>query len=438
MRIKKIYVFLTIICLFISNEIHAKNVVVSQVRIASVDVVNETAVIEYQLDRVSPPISADQPIWIFVKFRLSTENDYTDWKDTDDLDASTDASDQSGSTRTNTVNANLSGDVGIVTSGGTKSIIWYWGGSGGIENGTGLSSFQAVKIRVFAIEMVHISAGNVTFRQDPGFTDYTLTGISQKINSDYYLMKYPVTIEMYKDFLNCCANRHDPVEPLDTLKDFFDPRIYFQQNRNNSMWFVNDTLIGGLIYTGTIGVDAQWDVASSVSIPQNVRKNIPITLVSWYNCYDFGQWCGLQMIEEEFYYKAASEGGQSIYYWGSNTPPNSGLCNFNNNIGHPSDVTMYEDSVSNTEGGNIYGFMEAVGNIWEWTATSADGYYTAVPVTYNPAKGPIPYDNSVNQVIKVGGGRWSMPQNLIYSARRYAGDIAKRWAPSGFRLGLFP
>lgn len=435
---KKILMYFWIIYLILAGNIWSRDVAVSQVRIASVNVQNQTAVIEYQLSRTNPPISADQPIWIFVKYRLSTENDYTGWKDTDDTNPATDASDMSGSNRTNTVNANLTGDVGLVTSDGIKSITWYWGGTGGVGNGTGLAYFQSVKIRIYAIEMVHIPAGNVTFRQDVGFTDYTLTGTSSKINSDYYLMKYPVTVEMYKDFLNCCANRHDPVETLDTLKDFFDPRLYFQQNRYNSMWFLNDSLIGGLVYTGTIGVDAQWDVASSVSIPKDTRRNMPITLVSWYNCYDFGQWCGLEMIEEEFYYKAASEDGQSIYYWGSLTPPDNTLCNFNNNVGRPTDVRRYEAAVNNTEGGNIYGFMEANGNIWEWTATTADGYYHAAPVTYDSSKGPIPYDNSVNQVIKVGGGRWSMPQSLIYSARRYSGDIHRRWAPSGFRLGLFP
>ena len=95
----------------------SRNVQVSNVYLSNIN--GEFATINYDLERTTPVISSDQPVWIFVKFRLASENDFTGWKDTDDFDASNDASDTNTDVRPASVNANLSGDVGIVTSAAT-------------------------------------------------------------------------------------------------------------------------------------------------------------------------------------------------------------------------------------------------------------------------------------------------------------------------------
>ena len=201
--LKKVLLTLAIILMGVGVA-YARDVSVSNISISNGNPGAGTCSITYDLSRTSPTISADQPIWVFVKYRLSTDDDFTGWQDTDDRDPSNDASDNNVDVRKNTVNANLTGDVGIVASDGSKTITWIWGGSG-----TGLSSADRARVRVYAIEMVKVSGGNYAMEDDASAVD-ALTGMTQHAASDYYLQKYPATARMYADFLNACANRHDP------------------------------------------------------------------------------------------------------------------------------------------------------------------------------------------------------------------------------------
>ena len=413
----------------------SRNVQVSNVYLSNIN--GEFATINYDLERTTPVISSDQPVWIFVKFRLASENDFTGWKDTDDFDASNDASDTNTDIRAASVNANLSGNVGIVTSAGIKTINWHWGGSGGIGSGTGLSSANSVRIRVYAIEMAFIARGNIDFRQDDGWTTNSLTGTTTKCGNDYYIMKYPVTAEMYKDFLNAADNRHDDYLAPDTVHDYFTQLSYSGQPVNGTtqrnMLYSLDPYYGLFTMSGTVGVDAQWEIYNGDG-NGSVRARLPITHLTWYNCYDFSAWCGLSLLEEEHYYKVSSENGQSIFSWGSLTEPNASLCNYNNNIGHPTDVTMYETNVDATDGGQLYQVYELTGNVWEWTSTTANGYSGST--SYDPTKGPLNYNTPATLVIKKTG-RWFNAVTLLASAYRYYGTLRIRYTPSGFRLGYF-
>jgi len=429
----------TLILMLISGEIlFSRNVQVTNVFISNIN--GEYATINYDLQRTNPAISSEQPVWIFVKYRLASEDNFTGWKDTDDFDASNDASDTNTDARAASVNANLSGDVGIVTSAGTKSINWHWGGSGGIGSGTGLSSAQSVRIRVYAIEMAFIAGGNIDFRQDAGYTATSLTGTTSKCENDYYIMKYPVTAEMYKDFLNAVDNRHDDYLAPDTVHDYFTQLSYDGQPINGTtqrnMLYSLDPYYGLFAMSGTVGVDAQWEIYDGDGNGAE-RARYPITHLTWYNCYDFSAWCGLSLLEEEHLYKVSSENGQSIFSWGSLTLPNTSLCNYRDSgIGHPTDVTNYESNVDATDGGQLYQVYELTGNVWEWTATGADGYIDNDPIPYNPNKGPLNYTTSENYVIKKTG-RWFSVITYLASAYRYFGLLRIRYTPSGFRLGYF-
>ena len=425
-----------LILMLISGEIlFSRNVQVTNVFISNIN--GEFATINYDLQRTNPAISSSQPVWIFIKYRLANETDFTGWKDTDDPDASNDASDTNTDVRAASVNANLLGDAGIVTSAGTKSINWHWGGSGGIGSGTGLSSAQSVRIRVYAIEMAFIAGGNIDFRQDDGWTTNSLTGTTTKCGPDYYIMKYPVTAEMYKDFLNAADNRHDNSLAPDTVYDYFTQLSYDGQPINGTtqrnMLYSLDPYYGLFIMNGTVGIDAQWEIYNGDGNGV-IRARYPINHLTWYNCFDFGAWCGLSMLEEEHIYKVSSENGQSIFSWGSVTEPNASLCNYNNNIGHPTDVIMYEGNVDATDGGQLYQVYELTGNVWEWTATSSDNYIGSLP--YDPSKGPLNYNTSSTLVVKKTG-RWSNGISLVASAYRYFGILRIRYTPSGFRLGYF-
>lgn len=151
-----IFVFAVVLLLMLGAGVAwARDVDVSSVSISNVDMGAGTCTINYTLSRTSPTISADQPIWVFVKYRLSTDTNYTGWQDTDNHTATDDNSDGrfTGNNDNSknqcdvgypcTVNKYLTGDVGIVTSGGSKQITWTWG-----SGGTNLSSTNSVRVRV--------------------------------------------------------------------------------------------------------------------------------------------------------------------------------------------------------------------------------------------------------------------------------------------------
>lgn len=424
--------FLVFACM---DHSFSRDVYVSNVQLSGVE--NENVNILFTLERTTPVISSSQPVWVFVKYRLSSESDYTGWKDTDDQIAGNDASDDNDADREITVNANLSGDVGIVETDGLKTITWNWGGTGGIGNGTGLSSVDLVRVRIYVVEMALIGGGNITFRQDPGYLDKTLTGTTTKCGDDYYIMKYQVTAEMYKDLLNAAANRHDNVMAIDSVYDYFTQESYSTSSGDRSMLFSEDSEFGLFSLTGTVGENAVWNIYNGDGNGAE-RAKLPMNHLTWYNCYDFAAWCGLSLLEEEHYYKVSSENGQSIRYWGDSDPQTT-YCNFRSSgIGTPSPVTQYEDVVDAVDGGPLYGVYELAGNVWEWTSTGADGYQPwASSVPYDATKGPLTYNTTYNQVIKKGGGRWFSTASQIYSATRYWGNIDQRYQPSSFRCGYF-
>ena len=140
--LKKMGLLVLGLLLLYTSEAPARDVDVSSVSISNVNVEAGTCTINYTLSRTSPAISADQPVWVFVKYRLSTDTNYTGWQDTDDHNAANDNSDgrYTGNNDNSknqcdggypcTVNKYLSGDVGIVTTGGSKQIAWTWGATG--------------------------------------------------------------------------------------------------------------------------------------------------------------------------------------------------------------------------------------------------------------------------------------------------------------------
>ena len=390
--------------IMLAGVAYARDVSMSNAGISNMDSGAGTCSITYDLLRTNPTISTNQPIWVFVKYRLSTDTDYTGWQDTDDNTTSNDASDDNDDSRANSVNANLTGDVGIVESAGSKTITWTWGGSGGVGSGTGLSSTNLVRVRVYAIEMVKVGGGNYAMKDDTS-ANYRLSGTTEHSGSDYYLQKYPVTNAMYADFLNACANRHDP--GADAGHDF---------------WYSNmdDDTYGGIHITGSI--------PSASFAPENDHDDWPVVYADWYNAYDYCAWAGLDLPEEEHWYKVAGESqgtgaAVSNWYWGDTSPTNS-LCNYNMSIGHPSDVNDYESNVDATDGGNVYKAYELAGNVWEWTDTYyySNGRSAATP--YDASKGPTAYTNSSSRVVR--GSNWSDDDTWVRAGSRGYSDPDNR------------
>jgi len=408
MKAKCCIIALAVLLLF-AEIIYARDVDVSNISISNVNA--GTCTINYELSRPDgPTISENQPIWVFVKYRLSTDSDYTGWQDTDDHIPSNDASDDNDDSRAKSVNANLTGDVGIVESAGSKVIFWNWGGGGGIDNGTGLSPENSVRIRVHVIEMVKVGGGNYAMKDDTA-VQYRLSGTTAHSGNDYYLQKYPVTNKMYADFLNASANRHDGV---DSDYDFWHSDMD------------NDTY-GGIHITGSI--------PTASFAPENGHDDWPVVYVSWWNAYDCCAWAGVKLPEEEHWYKVAGESvgtgaAVSDYYWG-NTAPTSSLCNYINNVGHPSDVNDYESAVDSTEDGNVYGAYELTGNVKEWMDTYwySNGINVATP--YDASKVPTAYNNGSSRVQR--GGSFAGNDDYLRCADRTGQSAYFTGSYLGFR-----
>lgn len=462
--LKKVLLTLAIVLMGVGIA-YARDVSVSNVSTSNVNPGAGTCSITYDLSRTGPTISADQPIWVFVKYRLSTDDDFTGWQDTDDHEPSNDASDNNVDVRTDTVNANLTGDVGIVESDGSKEITWTWG-----DSGTSLSSDDRVRVRVYAVEMVKVRGGDYAMKDDTRAVD-VLIGTTQHSASDYYLQKYSATAKMYVDFLNACANRHDPSlglshqhndepepdflvdsgpdahsdDPADTDGLTTVARYPLQFYRPDQLR-ANQKVQGSLTMTGTIGIDAQWDIYKVIGddkvdlmdmdrVPSDDRTDRPMVYVTWWNAYDYCAWAGLNLPEEEHWYKVAGESvgtgpAVSDFYWG-NTPPTSALANFDSDIGHATDANDYEANVDSTDGGNVYDTYGLSGDTMDWADTN---FYHGP--TYDPTKGPTNYTDNAHRVLR--GGTWIARAIDLRAAARFSCTPGASYSRYGFRCALIP
>lgn len=363
-----------------SNISLARNVSVTGVSLSNLTA--STVDITYSLSRTTPTISASQPIWIFVKY--SSDAGAT-WMDTDDLSLSNDWS-AGGQTGASTVNQNLLGDMDLVTTGGSKLITWKWG-----DTGTGLSSTDLVRVRVYAVEMCQVDA-NSAFEMGGDGGNGALTSGTANVAA-FYIMKYPVTNRMYVDFLNELANSHD--NGADADHDYW--------NTTQS-----DATRGGVDITGSVPT-ATWSITTG-------RDDWPVIGVNWLNAYDMSRWMGLvPPTEEQWELACRSVGGAggNTYSWGDTPVPSTNLCNMTGTFtpGAPSDVNYFETTWEDSGLTNPYGALEMTGNVWEWTDTES---YTGA---YDDTKSGLTYATPPANVI-TRGGSWGVEGTYLYGSSR--------------------
>lgn len=408
--------FCTLFVFSLSIAVYARDVEVSNIELSVID--ESTAIIYYTLTRDNPEIHADQPIWIFVKYRLSEESDHMDWKDTDDLDYTNDDSDgrfdSNNGSRNDvyyTVNENLQWDVGIVESSGDKQIFWTWG-----ETGTGIphEEIEFVEVAVYPIEMVGIPGGEITFGSDSQAWNW-LTGTAMIDN--LYMTKYLITTKMYAAFLNYCANRHDQFVAYQEFAFYYKPGM-------NGSNLCRLKKISGSINDGNAVFDAVEDYES-----------VAMTYVTWYNAYDFAKWAGLRMITgEEFEYEATN-GGTRDFPWGDTIPDNGSNMRANMKGVYPdnaSSVYSYDKPATwpfrRKSGLSVNGVADLAGNIWKWCFTvwytgEYDASFSVEPTAeYGPA------------LRVVRGAAYSYEEYRLRGAGRSMNHPGDRNSGSGFIL----
>ncbi len=388
------------------------SVQISDVKVSKLK--KKTREIHYKLTEPEEnSVSEQNPVWVFVKYSLDGGKV---WQNTDDTEFKNDL--DPGNSKSSVVNKNLTGDVGLIDSVGDKSIVWNCG-----KDGTGYDG-KEVLVRVRAIEMCRVPADK-SFQMGGRGSQTLKTGFAN-INQ-FYLATYPATYDLFSQFLNECANSHDII--ADSNHKFWCKEMAKDED-------------GGLIMQGALGSDAVWT-------PKNGRERWPVGHITYWVAHDFALWAGLEIPTEPETEKAARNiGGVDgvKYSWGNLPKPNRAICNFGNNIEHPTDVRAYDVSWLKNGLSNPFGLREMTGNVWEWQDTywyDGGGAYDATQnyTVYNcdtvikerykeldtlKADGKIKEDEWMAERKKISLKGWRVIKGGSYFDAAYALDASSR------------
>jgi formylglycine-generating enzyme required for sulfatase activity len=155
--------------------------------------------------------------------------------------------------------------------------------------------------------------------------------------SDYYIGRYPVTNQEYREFVQCTGYRLP---------------IHWQRG----------TFPAGM-------------------------GNHPVVNVSWQEAFAFAQWRGCRLPTEGEWEKAARGTDERPYPWGTRFTEGE-CCNANNQVGTTTPVTEFPD------GRSFYELWDMCGNAYEWCQDHYDEeYYKSSPGT-NPPRGQTAVRNA--------------------------------------------
>lgn len=156
--------------------------------------------------------------------------------------------------------------------------------------------------------------------------------------------------------------------------------------------------------------------------PQLNGAEQPVVGVSWEEACAYASWAGKQLPTEAQWEFAARGKENRKYPWGS-LPPDATRCNFNNNLGMPSIVTMYE------EGKTPEGIFDMAGNVYEWTLDPFRPYTLRRHTSFMP---------ETSTRIAVRGGCYESPADELTTTARKGMFLHVRQRNIGFRCVIAP
>ena len=221
--------------------------------------------------------------------------------------------------------------------------------------------------------MVHVSSGPFTMGGRDEDSPRSERPAHTVFLSDYYISKYPVTNQEYREFVQCTGHRIP---------------IHWQR---------------GTFPAGT--------------------GNHPIANVSWQDADAFARWRGARLPSEAEWEKAARGTDERPYPWGTRFTEGE-RCNANNQVGTTTPVNEFPD------GRSFYELWDMAGNVYEWCQDYYDEeYYKSSPAT-NP-KGP---DGGQERVVR-GGCYIESSAALRTTHREGVSEVTTR-DTIGFRIAM--
>jgi formylglycine-generating enzyme required for sulfatase activity len=237
--------------------------------------------------------------------------------------------------------------------------------------------------------MVFVPAGSFNMGQSGV---YGAEPIHRVYLDAYYIDKYEVTNEQYKQFIDSGGYSNSGYWTTDGWT-----------------WKTTNNIIQpGFWIDSTFGY--------------NAGTNLPVVGISWYEAYAYAKWAGKRLPTEAEWEKAARWTDERTYPWGADI--DSTKLNYSSNIGHATVVGSYES------GKSPYGCYDMAGNVWEWCNDwDSTNYYSNSPA--NNPQGPVSGSCRVQR-----GGGWYGNSNDCKSACGGAGVPDYQSKGLGIRCAL--
>ncbi len=200
-----------------------------------------------------------------------------------------------------------------------------------------------------------------------------------------------------------------------------------------------ETLGTGLVFNSASALvqvkGASWRQPGGAidSVPNDL--DYPVVQVSWDDANAFCLWASkvsgrrVRLPSEAQWEKAARGTDARLYPWG-NTPPESNLLNFDNQVGNVEPVASHSP-----DGDSPYGLSDMAGNVWQWTSS------LALPYPYAANDGREDTTSRENRVLRGGAFRNGFipsAKNNVRSAARGVAEPTSRNVFISFRVVVLP